>query len=81
MNSFTTSQTFEMPYWAEAATLIVQANGGQVAVEVLLDEQYDTWITYATYAADGVHKVDANGVTFRVTPSGGAVAAVVHPDE
>lgn len=80
MQSFSTTETFSVPYWAPPATLIVDANGGSVQVEVLLDTQTDTWIVHETYTADGAQKVEANGLTLRITPAGGAAYALVIPE-
>lgn len=59
-------------YYAKPGTLIVRANGGSLALEVLADRSADVWITDRTFSEDGVHKVDVNNSTIRLTPAGGA---------
>lgn len=79
MQSFTTEQVIEFATYATPASLVVQANGGSVQVDVLLDTDSDTWINHDTYDADGIYKIEANGLTIRFTPADGAVFAVVRP--
>lgn len=74
---FTGAQTFEVPHDALPATLIVNVPAGSVTLEVQIDTASNEWVTYQTFSATGVHKVEANGCTVRITASGGAEAAFV----
>ncbi len=64
-------------YYAKPGTLIVRANGGNVTLEVLADQAADIWIADQVFDKDGVHKVDVNNSTIRLSPAGGAAFSFV----
>ncbi|WP_120501446.1 hypothetical protein [Roseovarius sp. EL26] len=74
MTQLTDTQMILGPYayYAKPATLIVQANGGTVTLEVLADKSADIWIVDQSFDADSVHKVDVSNSTIRLTPIGAA---------
>lgn len=74
---FTGVRVFDVPHDALAATLMVDAGSGSVTLEIQIDTDANEWITAQTFTADGVHKVEANGCTVRVTCAGDAAAAFV----
>ena len=49
--------------------LVVQANGGSVAVEKMVE---GAWVTVDTFARDGAWPLDLGNSDTRFTPSGGA---------
>tara|TARA_R100000808_G_scaffold22231_1_gene48229 strand:- start:289 stop:537 length:249 start_codon:yes stop_codon:yes gene_type:complete len=80
MDKFTTTTTFPnggpFPATAHDRTVIVDANGGSMAIEANMGD--GTWIALpdSPYSADTVFRLEVSGTQFRFTPSGGATVAV-----
>lgn len=79
VSKFTGSREFSLDAFAPPQTLIVDAGTGTVTLEVMIDTVGAEYILHETYNADGVHKVEANGCSIRITCTGDAAAAFVRP--
>lgn len=77
VTKLTETRVFQVPHDALPSTLIVDVGSGAVVLEVQIDTDANQWLTAETFVTDGIHKVEANGCTVRVSVTGDAAYAFV----